>query len=868
MQPQLDRKYCEPFQLSHLTARRIIQGCWWTEVSLTCEDHPVRGRSFAAPECTHEFELHALHCLQSVRLAFPYSGAKCWPENTSDTLVGSIAQFPLLLEVDLSGDIAWETAVGVAKAQSDQLRSLGMRGLRDRPPLTASALPLLPSLTTLDMRESGIINLPSGLFDATPNLRRLFVSYNQIKALPDDVFLPMRSLEYLDLGYNEVSSFPEAVFAGNSHLQYLNIARNFLRRLPLKVFHGLSGLQGLDLGANYLADWQSGLFAPLTSLVELWMSHNRLTIIPSGAFDSLTNLHTLQFGKNRIATIPRDAFAPTKNLTWLAFYLNPIESLHPQVFSGLTFLRILHFNGNQVKVITSSLFAGLTRLMSLDISGNPLHQLPKDIFSHMPNLIDLSLAECQIEQDVSPHLDQTPRLKYLNVSFNDGLTMASRPWHSLPLVLLEVSATSIPPEPQMCVNGASLGLRGMEKSQSLLNLVIRICLNRVAFLDVSANPSLNNVTLMSSTLAVFSVPLAVTEDDANAGGISNIPYLQMEDNPVQCLYQAGFVRRVPPQTLMRTPVGDGMAFLPAMVYSCDCAPGYVERSDGICAPFWSTTRIAGVVIGCALATSLMLANILVPLYRKRRKVVAATLELRQRLLNEADDELTTIRNSWRIKWEDVSEGEVIGSGSFGVVIRAKWMSRDVALKRLLNEETLEMESKGFEAEASIMSTLRHPNIVTFFGAGVDDRGRPFLVTELMEIGSIRGLLDDVVGHPHLSWEQKLRFAQDIVSGMMFLHSRDPPMMHRDLKPDNVLLDARWVAKVADFGTLRQCAGDHSWDSLGAREVLRDPQLLGDARHLSSPQGQVSLQMAATAGCGSPLWVAPEVTSLSRNGISQ
>lgn len=94
-----------------------------------------------------------------------------------------------------------------------------------------------------------------------------------------------------------------------------------------------------------------------------------------------------------------------------------------------------------------------------------------------------------------------------------------------------------------------------------------------------------------------------------------------------------------------------------------------------------------------------------------------------------------------------------------------------------------------------MAGLRHPNIVTFFGAGVDQADCEFLITELMSRGSLTSVLLDQKAHPTLAWSSRLGFARDIASGMLFLHSRKPPMLHRDLKSDNVLLDDRWAAKV-------------------------------------------------------------------------
>lgn len=79
-----------------------------------------------------------------------------------------------------------------------------------------------------------------------------------------------------------------------------------------------------------------------------------------------------------------------------------------------------------------------------------------------------------------------------------------------------------------------------------------------------------------------------------------------------------------------------------------------------------------------------------------------------------------------------------------------------------------------------LASLRHPNVVCFFGAGsVPNSGDPFLVTELMTNGSLRDMLSKHL--IPLNWGVKKTICADIVAGMQFLHSRNPPMVHRDLK---------------------------------------------------------------------------------------
>ena len=89
--------------------------------------------------------------------------------------------------------------------------------------------------------------------------------------------------------------------------------------------------------------------------------------------------------------------------------------------------------------------------------------------------------------------------------------------------------------------------------------------------------------------------------------------------------------------------------------------------------------------------------------------------------------------------------------------------------------------KEFGDEASRLQSIRHPNLVTFYGAGTTADAQPFLVFELMELGSLQSLLQSARGAT-LDWQVRLRFAAEIAAGMQHLH--DIGIIHRDLKPAN------------------------------------------------------------------------------------
>ncbi|EFC46759.1 predicted protein, partial [Naegleria gruberi] len=108
----------------------------------------------------------------------------------------------------------------------------------------------------------------------------------------------------------------------------------------------------------------------------------------------------------------------------------------------------------------------------------------------------------------------------------------------------------------------------------------------------------------------------------------------------------------------------------------------------------------------------------------------------------------------------------------------------------------------FEKEVSILYSLRHQNILKFFGIALTEDSK-YMITEYLENGSLERMIYKLrIGKASLTLKQKLIILQDICSGLEYLHSLEPPIVHRDLKPGNVLFDSDYRCKICDFGLSR------------------------------------------------------------------
>lgn len=152
----------------------------------------------------------------------------------------------------------------------------------------------------------------------------------------------------------------------------------------------------------------------------------------------------------------------------------------------------------------------------------------------------------------------------------------------------------------------------------------------------------------------------------------------------------------------------------------------------------------------------------------------------------------------------------LGGGSFGEVYQARQMAfglplREVALKVFFREDNgdaVELAVKEALALAALVErqeeTGRRRYLINIYDAGLteDPEARPYCAMELVQGGT---LLDRIrLGHP-FPVRGVLKYMKEIAEGMTLLHCRQPPYVHRDLKPDNILLDRAGHIKIADFG---------------------------------------------------------------------
>lgn len=159
----------------------------------------------------------------------------------------------------------------------------------------------------------------------------------------------------------------------------------------------------------------------------------------------------------------------------------------------------------------------------------------------------------------------------------------------------------------------------------------------------------------------------------------------------------------------------------------------------------------------------------------------------------------------RIPRDKVQTQKLISRRAFGKVHAGLFNGQQVAVKMLLPATRSNMKQVNeFLAEAKMNATMDHPHIVTFVGVAWDSLSDLCVVLEYMHGGELRALLDQYLEskQPVGFTKQKATIALQVCHALTYLHSLEPPVIHRDLKSRNILFTSDMEAKLTDFGVYR------------------------------------------------------------------
>ncbi|KAL8216563.1 hypothetical protein R6Q57_023400 [Mikania cordata] len=612
----------------------------------------------------------------------------------------------------------------------------------------------LSDLELLDLSSNKLEGeIPSGLF-LLKNLSNLYLYKNNLSGEIPSVIESVKLTE-IDISMNKIiGSIPED-FGKLQQLEVLNLFSNQLSGSILPSISQIPALRIFRLFRNYLTGELPSEIGLHSKLEAFEVSENKLTgKLPENLCGGGTLSVVVAFSNNLTGEIPRSLQTCDKLYT-IQLYDNSFTGEFPSGIWSLSNLTSLRIAGNYLSgELPTSIPWSLSRL---EISDNKFSGRIPEAISLWTKLNVFKASNNLLSGEIPTGFTS---LSLLSVVYLDGNSLSGR----LPARIRSWNSLTT-------LNLARNNLSG-EIPVSITSLP------RLLELDLSENQFSGKIPTQLSRLRLTSLNLSSN----NLTG--RIPYAF--DN---LAYENSFLNN--PKLCSSSPIPNLQ----------NCHTDYTKSPHS---HKFSPKIIAMIVVSSAFIT---LVTIVCTLFMFR-----GYLKKKQKL------DLTTwkLTSFHTLKFTEanilccLTDNNLIGSGGSGKVyqIEIGRVGEYVAVKRIWTtrkmDHTLEKE---FLSEVQILGSIRHSNIVKLLCCFSSEDSK-LLVYEYMENQSLDKWLHGkkmktnrgVVHHMVLDWPKRLQIAIGAAQGLCYMHHDcSPPIIHRDVKSSNILLDSEFKARIADFG---------------------------------------------------------------------
>ncbi|KAH0449591.1 hypothetical protein IEQ34_020283 [Dendrobium chrysotoxum] len=710
------------------------------------------------------------------------------------------------------------------------------------------------SLSSLSLSSSSSSSLPPGL-DLLHSLRSLSLSSNSFSG-PFPSSLPCSSLRFLSLSSNLLSGPIHSSLSRCSFLLHLNLSSNHLSGDFSFIFSSLTRLRVLDLSFNSLSGPLPDSIAYLHNLKLLNLSGNQLsgrlplslTLLPhlisldvarnqfSDEFPKwisfLTALRRVDLSGNRLAgTIPTNLSA-LQNLSFLDLSFNSLTGDIPASLADCLNLTELRLGGNALSGNIPPAIFGMA-LKVLDLAGNELNGTIPPGSAKQGNVLQfLNLCGNRLVGEFPLELAMCIHLQYLNLSYNElhsNLPPAIGELRNLSVLDLRSSGFYGMIHGNIC-NSGSITILQLDGNSFSGQIPVEIgnCSN-LHLLSLSHNKLTGSIPATTAELKKLEIlklefNSLSGEIPQQLGSLPNLVAVNISNNRLIGRLPAAGVFPSLDQSALRGNLG---LCSPLVSEPCEMDeipkplvldPNTINNGKGNKRGHPAQTdseaesrhrRILSLSAIIAIAAAfIILVGVLV--------VTLLNISARKRLENALESICSTSSRSGNAaaigklvnfgpKSSDLSnfntdslltKATEIGRGAFGVVYRA---AGPVAIRTFFPNCALQNHG-DFDREVRALAKARHPNLLDIKGYYFTPHIQ-LLLTDFVAGGSLHSRLHG--GGLPLSWPERFHIALGTARGLAHLHRAfRPPVIHYNVKPSNILLDAGGEAKVADFGLIR------------------------------------------------------------------
>ncbi|KAL9172723.1 hypothetical protein ABFS82_03G066200 [Erythranthe guttata] len=657
---------------------------------------------------------------------------------------------------------------------------------------------------------------------------------NQINGMFPDLFMNFSTLKTLDISGNSISGVLPDNLGNLVNLEEFRVGNNSLTgQIPVSLTK-CGVLRALDLGKNRFLGQIPDFLGQMKSLTTLILGGNLFTGSVPVSIGGLHSLQVLDLSDNKLSgTVPEELMR-LSNLSTLNLSNNKFSDQVLVNIRELKGLKVLNMSGCGFSGVIPSGIGNLLRLTTLDLSKQNLSgELPLELFG-LPSLQVVALEENTLSGDVPEGFSSLSGLQYLNLSSNaltGGIPTTYGFLRSLSVLSLSRNRVSgsIPVELSNCTGLESLELRENELTGqipadfSYLSRLQRLDLGKNSLTGAIPESITNCSSLVSLLLDSNHLSGSIPDTISKLTALTE---LDLSSNDLTSAIPAN-LSSIPALQHLNLSANNLDGEIPDALASRFSDPSVYAMNRNLCGkPLKKNCKTANrrkrkrliLFIAVAAAGGLLLllccCGYIYSLLRWRKKLRAGAMGEKKRSPSPGSQ---TTRGSGengapklimfnnKITYAETLEAtrqfdeeNVLSRGKYGLLFKATYADGMVLAIRRLPDTSI--EENTFRKEAESLGKVKHRNLTVLRGyySGPPPDMR-LVVYDYMPNGNLGTLLQEAShqeGHV-LNWPMRHLIALGVARGLAFLHSI--PIVHGDVKPQNILFDADFEAHLSDFG---------------------------------------------------------------------